>query len=523
VVAHLVRLKLALLRNGFKRSPWQLVGVILGGLYAIGVLALLIAGLFFLSYTEPEMARMVVVLGGSAAFLGWALIPMMATGVDMTLDPARFVTYAVPMRQLLLGLAIGGLVGIPGVVTLVAALGQAAAWWQHPAAFVAAVLCALIATLTCVVLSRVTTSASTTLASSRRFKDLSGVIGIIPLVLLGPIMIGITEGFRSSQDFLPSLAEGLAWSPLGAVWAVPGDLALGNWGAGAARLLIAVAFLAVMAWLWKLSLARALVTPPYNAVSRKTGGKLGWFSRMPGTPAGAVAARALIYWFKDPRYGASLVSIPLIPVAVFFGLSQTGDFTFMLWLGPMIAFLLSFGISADIAYDNTAFALHVSTGVSGRDDRIGRAVACAVIALPATVLLTVLPFVFIGEWHLLAPVSGVALGVLLTGLGLSSVVSARYTYNVPLPGESPFKTPPGSTARMMLVQLGGLGVLVLLSLPELVLALIGVFTGDALWGWLALVVGVVLGAVLLVVGVVLGGRWYDRRTPELLQAVAKNK
>ncbi|MET1063681.1 MAG: transporter, partial [Arthrobacter sp.] len=102
MVAHLVRLKLTLLRNGFKRSPWQLVGVILGGLYAIGMLALLISGLFFLSYTEPEVARMVVVLGGSAAFLGWALIPMMATGVDMTLDPARFVTYAVPMRQLLL-------------------------------------------------------------------------------------------------------------------------------------------------------------------------------------------------------------------------------------------------------------------------------------------------------------------------------------------------------------------------------------------------------------------------------------
>ena len=54
-------------------------------------------------------------------------------------------------------------------------------------------------------------------------------------------------------------------------------------------------------------------------------------------------------------------------------------------------------------------------------------------------------------------------------------------------------------------------------------AVIGVSTGEALWGWLALVVGVVLGAVLLVVGIVLGGRWYDSRTPELLQAVAKNK
>jgi len=427
------------------------------------------------------------------------------------------------MPRLLAGLAVGGLVGIPGAVTLLASLGQAAAWWQHPAAMVAAVPCAAVAALTAVVLSRLTTSASTTLASSRRFKDLSGVIGIIPLMLLGPIIVGITEGLGNSRDFLPSLAETLAWTPLGSIWAVPGDIALGDWGSAAARLGIGLAFLVLVAWLWKLSLARALATPPYNAVARKGAGKLGWFSRFPGTPTGAVAARALTYWFKDPRYGASLISVPLIPVVMVFALSQGGDFSFMLWLGPIMAFLLSFGISADISYDNTAFALHITTGVSGMADRAGRVLACAVFALPVTLVFAVAPFFFLGSWHLLPATLGLSLGVLLSGFGLSSVVSARYTYNVPLPGESPFKTPPGSTARMMIVQMLGMGVLVLLVLPEAALAVAAVLTGLALCSWLTLVVGLVLGSVLLVVGLRVGGKWYDPRAPELLQAVAVNK
>ncbi|MFD1214241.1 transporter [Arthrobacter sp. GCM10027362] len=523
MVAHLVRLKLTLLRNGFRRSPWQLVGVVLGGLYALGLLALLITGLFFLSYTDPATARTAVILGGAAAFLGWALIPLVALGVDMTLDPARFVTFAVPMPQLLAGLAVGGVLGIPGIITLLAALGQAAAWWQHPAAMLAAVPCAVLAVLTAVVLSRLTTSATTALASSRRFRDAAGVLAIVPLVLLGPITIGVTEGLRSSQDFLPVLADTLSWTPLGSIWAVPGDLAVGAWGAAAAKLAISMLALAVLAWLWKLSLARALVTPVHHGVASRSAGNLGLFARFPATPAGAVAARALTYWLKDPRYGASLIAVPLIPVAMFFGLSQAGDLTAMLWMGPLVAFLLAFSISADVSYDNTAFAMHLAAGVSGLADRAGRAAACAVFAVPLTVLATVLPVALMGQWQLLPAVLGLSLGTLLSGLGLSSVVSARYTYNVPLPGESPFKTPPGSAVRMMVVQGLGMVALLLLVLPEGLLALALVLTGRPLWGWLALAAGLVLGSALLVAGIRLGGVWYDRRGPELLQAVSLNK
>ena len=35
MVAHLITLKLLLVRNGLRRSPWQLVGIVLGALYLL--------------------------------------------------------------------------------------------------------------------------------------------------------------------------------------------------------------------------------------------------------------------------------------------------------------------------------------------------------------------------------------------------------------------------------------------------------------------------------------------------------
>lgn len=523
MVAHLVKLKLTLLSNSLRRSKWQLVGVIIGGLYGLGVMTGVVAGLVALSFADPALARTIVVLAGSAVVLGWMVIPLVAGGVDMTLDPARFVTFSVPMNKLLAGLMLSGLVGIPGFITLLASVATTATWWQYPLSLVAALVCALLAVFTCIVLSRLVTSATTTLASSRRFKDVSGIVAFIPLVLLGPIIGSVATGLENAQAFLPALAETMSWTPLGAAWSVPGDLALGSYGAAGVKFLIAAGTLAVLTWLWKVSMAKALVTPAHSAVPRKSAGNLGFFARFPGTPTGAVAARALTYWVRDPRYGASLILVPVLPVLLIFVGGQNGDFGLLSFLGPITAVLLAWSISADISYDNTAFWAHLSTGVSGMADRTGRVLACAVFAVPVSLLFAVLPLWFNGSWQLLPAMLGLTLGVLMTGLGLSSIVSARYTYNVPAPGDSPFKTPPGSGVRTIVVQGLGWLVLAVLIAPELVLTMIAFFTGEALFGWLALATGLVLGAVFLVLGLRIGGRWYDRRAPELLLAVSQNK
>jgi len=523
MVAHLLKLKLILLRNSLKRSPWQIVGIAFGALYGLSILGLMLGGLFFLTYNDPALARILVILGGSAAVLGWAVIPVVATGVDMTLDPARFVTFAIPMRQMILGLALGSLIGIPGIITLGSALIQAVAWWRYPAAVLAGVPAAVVAVFTCVVMARLGVAATTSLASSRRFKDVSGLVVIIPLMFLGPVIGFTATAVTVDGDFLGRLADILAWTPLGSAWAVPGDVALGSAGTGLLRLLISVLFLAVITWAWKALLARALVTPAHNATASRSAGKLGFFARFPATPTGAVAARALTYWVRDPRYSASLIIVPVLAVVLIFAVQTEGLPPIVLGIGPLVAFLLAFGISADISYDNTAFALHLSTGVSGTADRAGRAIACAVFALPATLIAAVVPPIVLGRPEDVPVLLGLSIGLLLSGLGLSSVFSARYTYNVPLPGENAFKTPPGSAGRTMLVQFLWLAVQFVVALPLLVPAALYAFGLGSAWGWVSLAVGVVYGSAALAAGIRIGGRWLDRRGPEVLLAVTVNK
>ncbi|UKA52858.1 transporter [Arthrobacter sp. FW305-BF8] len=523
MVAHLLRLKLTLLRNGLRRSPWQLVGLAFGGLYALGIVGMCVVLLVLLRQEDPGLAQTVVVLGGSAALLGWGIVPVIASAVDMTLDPARFTMSAVPMPQLLAGLALGGLIGLPGLATLLVALGTVVTWSRGVLPAVGALAGAILGVLTCVVFSRVVTTATASLAASRRFKDVSGIAFMVPLVLLGPITAGIFQGMAGSGAFLSELAGRISWTPLGAAWSLGGDLERGQAGPAGLKLLIAVATLAGLSWCWKLLLERALVTPPYAGSRRRKGGRLGLFALLPGTPAGAITARALTYWFRDPRYSGSLVVIPLLPVVLAFQGSQTNDYGVLMITGPLTAFLLAWSISGDVSYDNTAFALHLAAGVRGVHDRLGRALACLAFALPAVLVLAIVPFFITGDWAWWPSILGISMGVLLTGLGLSSVVSARYTIAVPLPGDSPFKKPPGNVGQTLAVQFGGMGVLLVLVLPEAGLVLAQVLTGDPLFGWINLALGPVLGAALFIVGVRVGGRWLDARGPELLAQVTVNR
>jgi len=523
MVAHLLRLKVTLLRNSVRRNPWQLVGLGIGALYALGVVGLCVVGLLLLRGQDVALAQTVVVLGGAAALLGWAVIPVAASAVDLTLDPARFTTFAVPTPQLLAGLALGGLIGIPGAATALVSLATVGTFSRSIPAAAAALVGAVLGVLTCIVLSRVVTTATAGLASSRRFKDVSAVAFLIPLVLMGPIVGTVARGMAGSRDFLTELAGTLSWTPAGAAFSLGGDVTSGNPGAAAVKFVVALATLAGLALCWKILLQRALVTPPYAGTSRKRTGGLGLFGVFPATPAGAIAARSLSYWLRDPRYAGALVVVPLLPVLMLFQGSQSGFYGPFQFVGPVTAFLLAWSISSDVSYDSSAFALHVAIGVRGLHDRLGRAVACLSFALPVVLLFSVGPFFFTGDWGRLPAVLGLALGVLFTGLGLASVVSARYTVNVPLPGDSPFKKPPGNVAQTLAVQFGGMAVLLVLVAPEVALVAAQFITGSSVPGWITLVLGPVLGVALFFVGVRAGGAWLDRRAPELLAQLAVDR
>jgi ABC-2 type transport system permease protein len=523
VVATLVKLRFLLLINGIRKSPWQIVAVVLGGLYGLFLLVTVVGLLIFLRTAPIDLARTVVVLAGAAVVLGWTFLPVLTSGIDQTVDTARLAPFPVRINTLLLALAVSGVLGVPGIVTSIAALGTVVTWSRDPLAAFAALVAAVIGVLTAVVGSRMLAALASRVGAGRRAREAKTLLVFIPLLLLGPIIVVAANALRDVKDVLPTVAQIVGWTPLGAAWAVPADVASGDFAKAGLELLIALATLAIFVALWRWGLARALERPARattGQVSRRGSGLFGVF---PGTPTGAVAARALTYWIRDPRYAQSLVTIPIVPALLFFWGGFGENLAILVWVGPVVAVLLAMSIYTDVSYDNTAFALHVQTGVSGRADRVGRVLALATFAVPASLLLVFGSVAVSGTWQFLTGLLGITAGILLSGFAVSSIVSGRFTFAVPAPGESPFKAKPGGGFSLMLSTFASWAVLGILVLPELALALLGFATGEPLWGILSIAVGLVLGSALLVVGVRVGGRILERRGPELLAQLQKQK
>jgi len=524
VVALIVGLKWQLLRNGLRRSTPQLVGLILAGLYGLGVLALAVSGLVTLRFAVPgDVARTVVIIGGSALTLGWVLFPVIAYGVDETLDPARFATFAVPRRQLVLGLLVSSLVSVPAAVTTILGLATVITWSRSVLALLVAPVAAAIGVLTCVALSRVTSTAFSAMSRHRRGREAVSVLVLLMAVGFGVVGSSIIKRL-STPGLMPQVADVLGWTPLGLAWAAPADIVDGAIGSGLLRLALATVVLAAALLAWD-SLLRTALENPRGTSSRRpdlsardTG--LGWFARMPATPAGAVAARSITSWRRDPRYITSVAMMLLLPLGLLLPPISGGSSLWPLAMAPMAGFLLGWSMHNDIAYDGTAFWAHVAAGVSGRADRIGRLAPTALVASALLPAYATLGCALTGRWSLWPAMLGIGLGFLLTGFGVASVMSALQPYPVPGPGENPFGAPPGSSALTVVVQaVAGTAVFVL-NLPLVGIG-IGALIGYVWMGWLCLGLAVVLGSGALILGTRWGARIYERRAPELLAGLSR--
>lgn len=518
MVAHLLRLRYRLLLNGFKRSTWSLVSAVIGAAYGLLILVGIVIGMIALSFTEPELVWVVSVLGGGVAILGWVVAPILLRGYDNSLSVAKLRVFPIPPQRLLVGLLVVGLLGVPGIVTIVAGLSTTLGWIGEPVAVAAAPFAALLAVLTCVVASRAFESVGASLAAGRRYREVMGVVVFVPILLLGPIIGLGGPALANASDDLPAIARIVSWTPLGAAWSIPGDLALGRPLDAIAKAAIAVATLLLLVLAWRRSLTILLATPPRSAARSAGQRGLGPFAWYPATPTGAVAARTTVYWLRDPRYGGSLITIPVIAVIAVF-VAITGSDWFLAALGPFIAAMFAITLCAEVAYDGTAFASHLSTGLSGAADRAGRVITLAIIAVPFVLVATIVPLVVLGRPEQIPALLGIGLGLLLTGFGVSSVASARFLMPVPAAGESPFKTPPGSTFTAQLGMYAAWLIVFALAIPELALGIAAIVTGSVVLGSVTLLVGITLGTVLMIVGIRRGGALLERRGPELLASL----
>ncbi|WP_169924523.1 hypothetical protein [Flavimobilis soli] len=492
-----------------RRSIWQLIGFVISALYALGFGLLAIVGLLFLGLRD-DISDDVVALG-SLLVVVWTVGPLVAFGVDDTFEPRRLAQFPLSTRDLMLGTGVAALAGPGGLVTVLVSLGFVAAWVSQPVALVAALVGAALGLVTAVVGSRATTSAVRPLLEGRRGRDLMLGATVVGVSLVGPAIVLFSGAEIEVTALAHQTAPVLAWTPFGAPYALPAAVAAGSWGAALAHLAIAVASPVLLILWWRRSLERTLVRP--SRVSAGRGRGLGVLGRVPDSQLGAVLARCLTYWVRDPRYVTSLLSIPVVVILL---VLFAGNGTWLLVGGPLIAWSLGWAISTDVALDSTAFWTHVAAPMGGAPDRWGRALAIGVPGLVLSLGVAVGTLAYADRWDATAAVVGATVGTLLAALGLASIVSAMVVFPVTAPGENPFASKQGGSLAALLSQtVGSLALLLVLS-PTLVVAVVAIVKTSAVLSAVSGVLGLATGVVALMVGMKVGARRLEDGAPELL-------
>ena len=552
MVATLLSLKFHLVVADMKRSVARLVVWILSALFVLFYVGLALVGLGLASLGikgNESFASVITILAGSTVVMGWALLPLIFYGADQTLDPARFTLFPLTGRKLAIGLLLAGVIGLPGLATLLMSLGTSLPWSGSAPVFLLGLLGGFLGFIVTQIGCRVVSTALSGVLSTRKAKDMTGLISLIAILLLSMSSYALSLGmaFLSSGNDIgramliaKTASAVLAWTPLGSAWAIVGAAGQGQWLFALAYLVLTLVYVVLGVMLYARVLDRALVTPAQATSSTAVGrGDLiakvaGWAGARGGmVPVAAIAARALRYWRRDPRYMGQIPAILLMPFM--FGVLSWSSVNYsdasadmaqmatyaeaMLAFGLVFAALMAgYCLSYDVANDSTAWWIHLASGVKGWQDRLGRILGQMVWALPLLITLGVAVPVLRPGGSGIAATIGSMLTAYFCGLSLASIFSALVIYPVPLPGESPLKMRTGMMGSQILSQFGSLFAAVLLAAPVSISA----FMVSESQGWLILLVGLIWGTIVLVAGVIIGGKILDARGPAVLATLVKN-
>lgn len=517
MAAHILRLRLALLvgslRGGASRASRVVIGLILLVLATVTACWAILS----LADSSASVVLAVTVLGGSAVTLGFALAPLIG-GVEDPLDPRRFALMGLPRGRLALVLAVVGAVSVPVLALAAGAISAAVVWTDHGTPGIVAAIGVVLAIVTCVLLARVCMALTSLFLRERRSRELTGlfVLAIIVVVVPVGVFLASLEWDGTVPPQLDEAVSALSLTPLGAAWALPGVVAQHPdriWPV----VLVAVGTVAGLGGLWAL-LVRQLLTTTERPTSNRVRGGLGWFAIAPGTPGGAVAARSLLYWFRDRRYIVNLVIIPVAAAVTLVPLLVAGMPVSLVALVPVpfIALFLGWLPHNDLAYDSTAVWMHLASGMRGVSDRVGRLVPVLLIGLPLLAVAIPVAVSIHGRWAILPAMIGVCAALFFSGLGLSSAASAIAPYAVSRPGESPFQQPQRTNSIGAIAQGVVMFGAILLASPVLWWAW-QALEGDVDAAMTALWAGLGIGIGVLVAGIATGSAAFERRGGHLME------
>ena len=540
---HLIRLQLTLKwtlwKRSYRKNVGKLVGTIFGVLYTLGALVGLV--FLFLGTTlwagEGSTFPLIVRGLGALAVLLWFLIPVVAFGLDDTLDARAFALFPRSAKELQPGMFAAAALSLPSLFTLLAVaiatgfellwlivFGQGAAWIILGA--LALVPANLAAFALCLLLPRAWFAHSASRASSRSGREVGGILGFLLMFI---VIYGFSLGMQrvSDLDFtllgrmMPTVVEALAWTPVGALFAVPMDLAEGRVLTALVRALIGAVTIALV-WLWwrrsiDLSLTSAL-TGDASSGNTKVSPLVPRF--IAPSAFGAVMGKSLRYWRRDTRYLAALGIYPVIIVFfVAMGFMLPESRPMMLAMTILMCGMSGISLANEIGFDGPSGWVNIVTGLPSRANLTGRIAAMAVLMVPGVVVATIAIPLLYGMADLMPMTVLISLGAMACGWGISMVTGVLLPYPSSPPGTNPMKDKSASSSNAMVAMtVAMVGVFVPL-IPAIGVGIWGAVSGSLALTLLAGVLALVAGVVVFLVGLRIAVVRLDARYPDVFQKV----
>lgn len=524
----LVQLKLRLLLGALRSTSAARVSFILSSTIALIVAIGTFAGLAGLRHNGAAVDLTAVVYTLFA--FGWLILPLIAFGIDSTLDPATLALYPLRTRPLVIGLLAASATGAWPLANLIGELGITVGLAHGALAVLIAVIAAVLQVAFCIILARLVTTALAGLMRSRRGRDLAA-LAIIPLFVLYEVFTQVVPKAIGHHELTAASFAGvdswLRWLPPGLAAHAVQDASTGHAGTAVLRLLLVAAIIVVLGWLWARALSRALVTADTSTQSAAVKGGALPFGRRGGL-TGTVAARSLAYQRRDPTslvyWGITVVVMVVVSISSLRGHSPEAGLLLGAGIGGALTGTLrgdSFGMAGPAFYLD---ALALSGRRALRSWFAGGNAAIAAIAVP---LVLVVPLVIaIVRGHPVNGLLAMALSLAATGagLGVSDVFSAALPYPVerrvgtPLPRQAE-----GFTMHVLAGRLGGLITTGILVIPVIVAIGTTGSVADAVRIPALIAGGAVYGALLAWAGIALAAGLANGKLPELFQLAARSK
>jgi ABC-2 type transport system permease protein len=524
----LVQLKLRLLANALRSSNRAKASFITSTAFAVltalGMFALLAA-----LHGQSSAVDLTSVIFTVFAF-GWLIVPLLAFGLDSTLDPATMALYPLRTRQLAVGLLAASATGAWPAANVIGLLGVVIGLARGGLGVLVALVAVLLQVLFCIVLARFVTTSMAGLLRSRRGKDLA-IFLFIPIVAGYEFFTQVVPRLAASGKLTTTSFNGsdawLRWLPPGLAAHAIQDASDGHPGTAVARLALLAAVIVALGWLWIRSLNRALVSSDSSTQSARVRGAALPFGRY--GLRGAVAARFWIYQRREPLsllyWGITVVVMVAASIGGIIGPQRHPGVLFLsavlgaAFIGLFHANMVgstgpSFVMEATALTDRNALRAYLS----------GQNLVLAVIGIPLLVALTF----GLGAVARI-PTFGfetmpVALAALGAALALSNIITVNGAYPMAKRVGTPIYTSaPGYGSSRFAATMGTLFGIPLLVTPVIVAAVLTAGAPLAIRAPVLTVCAAAYGFALAWAGVQIAATTGAAKIPELCQIALASK